>query len=177
SFCAYSHDGIHFKSYKEDIGPYYFRLFYHNNYYYAFAKHKHECGLLLRSSYFNTQFITGPKFINKIRHTAVLKIKNDLHLFYTKIGDKPESIRYTKIKINDSWEKWNICEGTVVLKPDFEYEGSNLPIEESKPGMVKHKVNQIRDPCIYKEGKKIFLLYCIAGEKGIAIAEILSSLS
>ena len=33
-------------------------------------------------------------------------------------------------------------------------------------------VNQLRDPAIFEEGGRIFLLYAIAGEQGIAIGEL-----
>jgi hypothetical protein len=34
-------------------------------------------------------------------------------------------------------------------------------------------VNQLRDPAIYVEDDRIYLLYAIAGESGIAIAELI----
>jgi hypothetical protein len=33
-------------------------------------------------------------------------------------------------------------------------------------------VNQLRDPAIFKENGKIYLLYAVAGEQGIAIGEL-----
>jgi hypothetical protein len=33
-------------------------------------------------------------------------------------------------------------------------------------------VRQLRDPGIYQEGNRTYLLYSVAGEQGIAIAEI-----
>ncbi len=33
-------------------------------------------------------------------------------------------------------------------------------------------VNQLRDPAIYEEDGRVFLLYAVAGESGIAIAEV-----
>jgi hypothetical protein len=33
-------------------------------------------------------------------------------------------------------------------------------------------VNQLRDPAIFEEDGQIYLLYAVAGESGIAIAEI-----
>jgi hypothetical protein len=33
-------------------------------------------------------------------------------------------------------------------------------------------VNQLRDPAIFEEDGRVFLLYAVAGEAGIAIAEV-----
>jgi len=33
-------------------------------------------------------------------------------------------------------------------------------------------VNQLRDPAIFEEDDRVYLLYAVAGESGIAIAEI-----
>jgi len=33
-------------------------------------------------------------------------------------------------------------------------------------------VNQLRDPAIFEENDQVFLLYAVAGESGIAIAEV-----
>jgi len=34
------------------------------------------------------------------------------------------------------------------------------------------RVNQLRDPAIFEENNRIFLLYAIAGEQGIGIGEL-----
>jgi hypothetical protein len=36
-------------------------------------------------------------------------------------------------------------------------------------------VNQLRDPAIFEEDGRIYLLYAIAGEQGIAIGELTKS--
>ena len=38
--------------------------------------------------------------------------------------------------------------------------------------MAYEKVNQLRDPAIFEDDGRIFLLYAVAGEAGIAIAEV-----
>jgi hypothetical protein len=35
------------------------------------------------------------------------------------------------------------------------------------------QVNQLRDPAIFEENGRVYLLYAVAGESGIAIAEVL----
>jgi len=62
-----------------------------------------------------------------------------------------------------------------VLFPETEYEGSNLPLAPSQVGMTADHVRELRDPAIYREGERIYLLYTIKGEYGIAMAELTSS--
>jgi len=33
-------------------------------------------------------------------------------------------------------------------------------------------LNQLRDPTVYEENGRVYLLYAVAGESGIAIAEV-----
>jgi hypothetical protein len=58
------------------------------------------------------------------------------------------------------------------LRPELDYEGAKLPNERSKRGYIDERVNQLRDPAIYEENGETYLLYSVAGESGIAIAEI-----
>jgi len=52
-------------------------------------------------------------------------------------------------------------------------EGADLPLDISMRGMVPTRVRQLRDPAIFIENDRTYLLYTVAGEQGIAIAEIL----
>ena len=57
--------------------------------------------------------------------------------------------------------------------PEKDYEGAHLPLVPSARGAAYGQVRQLRDPCVYMENNRTFLLYSIAGESGIALAEIL----
>ena len=37
---------------------------------------------------------------------------------------------------------------------------------------IAQPVRQLRDPAVYEEGERLWLLYAVQGESGIAIAEI-----
>ena len=39
-------------------------------------------------------------------------------------------------------------------------------------GAAKGKVNQLRDPAIFEEDGRIYLIYSVAGENGLAMAEL-----
>jgi hypothetical protein len=58
-----------------------------------------------------------------------------------------------------------------VLRPTLAYEGANYAIGASDKGSATN-VNQVRDPYILEDGGKTYLYYSIAGESGIAVAEL-----
>ena len=78
----------------------------------------------------------------------------------------------TKINL-DSWEPLSTQR---VLQPRTEYEGALLPVMKSMPGSSTLRyggpVNELRDPYVYKEDDKLYLLYSIAGECGIGLAQL-----
>ena len=45
-------------------------------------------------------------------------------------------------------------------------------MEPSRGGAVNVPVNQLRDPAIFEEDGRVYLLYAVAGERGIALAEV-----
>jgi len=51
------------------------------------------------------------------------------------------------------------------------YEGANFPIMPSVKGPAMN-VNQLRDPYAFEDSGRTYLFYSIAGESGIAVAEI-----
>ena len=46
------------------------------------------------------------------------------------------------------------------------------PLRKSVSGVAKQPMRELRDPAIFVDEGKTWLLYSVAGEKGIAIAEI-----
>jgi hypothetical protein len=59
------------------------------------------------------------------------------------------------------------------LRPQTEYEGARLPLTPSKSGPVKGRENALRDPAIFvDDDSRLYLLYSVAGEAGIAVAEV-----
>ena len=120
----------------------------------------------------------GPMlFGNDFRHCALLERGSTLHVFWTRVGDAPEHILHSTIDIGDDWRSadmstWKPSEPSSVLRPEEPWEGAGLPVEPSVRGQVTTRVNQLRDPAILVEHDRVWLLYCVAGESGIALAEI-----
>ena len=81
----------------------------------------------------------------------------------------------TKVDLEPDWTKWKAVGEQTILQPEMAYEGADLPLAPSKVGKVMERVRELRDPCIYEEGQRVFLLYSVAGESGIGIAELQES--
>ena len=166
---AVSTDGIRFEGRADELGPHYFRVIEHDNYFYAMSMP----GSLHRSADGLSKFESGPQFFNAdMRHSALLIRDDRLYVFFSQAGEQPERILLSTIDLTDDWRQWTATDPIEVLRPELDYEGANLPTEHSKRGYIDERVNQLRDPAIYEENGETYLLYSVAGESGIAIAEI-----
>jgi len=166
---ATSEDGIDFFAREENIGRSYFRAFKHENMTYALAMP----GQFYRSEDGFTNFEEGPRlFAPNMRHSAVIVRDEHLYVFWTRVGDAPESIMLSTIDLRKNWMDWEESEEVVLLKPEFEWEGANAPIEPSVRSTAYGQVNQLRDPALYVEDGNLYLLYAVAGESGIALARV-----
>ncbi len=68
---------------------------------------------------------------------------------------------------------WEESSAIVVLEPEFEWEGANLPAVPSRRDLAPGGVRQLRDPALFEEEGNMYLLYSVAGESGIAIAKVI----
>jgi hypothetical protein len=112
-----------------------------------------------------------------IRHLAVKATNDELLVFYSCIGGAPERIRMNVVRLGPGWDTeqgWSASDPIEVLRAETDAEGAELPIQDSIEGGVEDGVtlNQLRDPAIYSEDDRDYLLYSVAGEAGIGIAEI-----
>ena len=166
---ALSSDGLNFEARNEDLGPAYFRVFHKPDGYYAIAMPGH----FLRSSDGLSGFTPGPTlFAENMRHAAVMVDGPRLSVFYSNAGDCPERILLSVIDVSGDWHSWTESEAIDVLAPELDYEGGDLPREPSVRGQASEPVCQLRDPGIFREDGTDYLLYSVAGERGIAMAEI-----
>ena len=166
---ATSPDGIRFQVRPEVLGRTYMRAFKHEGYTYAMAMP----GQFYRSRDGLSGFEEGPRLFNPaMRHAALLKRGETLDVFWTQVGHIPERILLSAIEISTDWTKWSESAPVEVLRPQRDWEGADLPLQRSLRSTAYGRVNQLRDPAIYEENGRIFLLYAVAGESGIAIAEV-----
>jgi hypothetical protein len=175
---ALSTDGIHFKPFPKKIGEPYFRVFQWEGYYYAVTR----SGSLVRSKdglgpfgEANNAFddTTRDKATKAaIRHTALKLDGKTLSVFFSRAGDTPERILVSRAELVGPHTSWRLSAPQEVLQPELDYEGGNLPLQASRGGLINVPVRQLRDPAIFREDGKTYLLYSVAGEHGIAIAEL-----
>ena len=166
---AVSGDGIEFRARPEIIARPYLRAFQHGGATYAIAMP----GQIYRSEDGLSAFSEGPLLFNpRMRHCAVLKRGQCLHVFWTQVGHAPERILMSTIDLSGPWTEWRETEALEVMRPEFPWEGADLPVEPSISSVAYGPVNQLRDPAIFEEDGRVFLLYAVAGEAGIAIAEL-----
>lgn len=188
---AISQDGVHFRlAVAKPIGEPYFRVFQREGWHYAVDR----TGNLVRSRDGLTgwearedTFALGKQSMGKfaeavhepegkkwMRHTALKVAGDELSVFFTRTGDAPESILMSTAEMTGDWTTWRLSSPVAVLEPETDYEGGNRNIETSRPGsrLNRGPIRALQDPCIYREGDKTYLLYAVAGESGIAIAEL-----
>lgn len=166
---ATSRNGIDFTVQPEILGRSYFRVFAHGGMTYALAMP----GQLYRSNDGLGGFDAGPVLFNpRMRHAALLKRGDILHVFWTQVGDAPERILLSRIELSGDWRSWKDGVAVEVLRPEHSWEGADAPLVASVRSTAYGPVNQLRDPAILEDGSRVYLLYAVAGESGIAIAEL-----
>jgi hypothetical protein len=173
---ATSKDGINFKPEHKILGESYFRVFRWDNQFYALAK-----GGLYRSADGYSYFEKGRDPYRRInygdssihlRHLALLQRGNTIYIFYSRIGDAPEHIQCSLMQLTKDWTNWEASAPVNVLESENDYEGVKIPVAKSVSGASKNPVHELRDPAIFEELGKTYILYSVAGELGIAIAEL-----
>lgn len=167
---ATSTDGIHFTSGKEVLGRTYWRAFPHDGMTYALAMP----GIFYRSKDALSGFETGPTLFHpQMRHSAVFQRGKTLYVIWTEVGaEPPERLLLSTIDMSDPWETWKESAPVEILRPKKDWEGADRPLAKSVRSFAPGRVNQLRDPAIYEENGRIYLLYAVAGESGIALAEL-----
>lgn len=106
------------------------------------------------------------------RHNALWRRDRELFVFYSSWGDEPESIMVGKINLEGPWQDWRPSPPETILQPEEPYEGGLLPLEASRRGACNEPVRQLRDPGIFEEEGRLWLIYSIAGEQGLALARL-----
>lgn len=160
-----SDDGLTFKSDDSTIiCSFYARRFIFNNKEYIISKNGNiDCNLY---RIINGEVKLIGSLIDKCRHTSVYVMNDHLYIFYSKIGDAPEHIRYMKVDSN-----WNVISSNEIMRPSYDWEGAAHIKVSSQPGKATN-VHQLRDPYVFNHLGQLYLLYSYAGESGIAIAQL-----
>jgi len=172
---AESADGLHFTlASTQNIAKYYLRAFSWGGITYGLQKGWSTAPAELGASSNGIDRFTPIKVLGggSIRHMAVLLDGSTLLVFYSVIGDAPERILLSSIRLDSGPpSSWELSPPIEVLRPELGYEGAQRPVAPSVKGPATN-VNQLRDPYVFQEDGKTYLFYGIAGESGIALAEL-----
>lgn len=177
TFAATSVDGLHFNAHPEALGPSYARIFRHDGWWYglfgtgAITLSRSKDGI---SGFNQGPVVLPPAWLGKIapRHLAVQKSGRLLRVYHTRRGDAPERVLHGTIDLAKDWRQWKVRGKTELLRPVTDFEGANLPVQRSRIGPAKGRENALRDPAVFEDNGRTWLLYAVAGESGIALAEI-----
>lgn len=180
---ALSSDGVHFEKQGTQIAGAYFRMWRYDGWYYGLSMP----ALLYRSRDGLTDWEYGGNLVshlcgaeNKLRtdsgqmprHGAVRVVENTLQFFHSRFENEPEHIVMSTIDMKPDWKQWKLEGCTSVIKPEHNWEGADCPKVKSQRGAVHERAWQLRDPAVYEEDGKLFLVYSVAGEAGLGIAEV-----
>ena len=62
----------------------------------------------------------------------------------------------------------------MILKPEFDWEGANLPISTSSVGGLTKQEHALRDPFLFEQSDEVYMVYTGGGENSIGIAKTLN---
>jgi hypothetical protein len=180
TYVATSTDGIHFKADPHGFGAPYMRAFRYKGYVYGLGMSDkaslypvwRRSGQFYRSRTGLPPFESGPRIIDEMRHAGLLVRGDTLHVFYTFVGDDPERIYHVQVDLRPDWTEWTASAPTEVLAPEKPYEGVDVAAAQSRGGMSMGRERALRDPAVLEDDGHVYLYYDVAGEKGIAVAEV-----
>jgi len=178
---ASSSDGLNWEACNEFLAWSYLRVFEYGGWFYGvevqgnlYRSRRPDADWEMRPQKLITPSPINDEFGEReatIRHCAMWRSGDTLVLFYSRKRDAPERILASTIQLGEDWNAWQASEPVDVLAPEMDYEGAAHPNQPS----VKSAgigVRQLRDPCIFEEDNQVYLFYSIAGEEGIALAEL-----
>ena len=179
---AISSDGLRFEAREAVLGPPYWRTFEWEGWRYALGMP----GRFYRSHDGLDDWEEGPQaFAEEVervvggkttpcgmRHSAVRVRGDSMEVFYSNRGDCPERILMSTVRLAGDWKDWRPSASLEILQPEMDYEGVDAPRVPSRGGSIHEPAWQLRDPAIYEEDGEAYLLYSVAGERGIGMAKI-----
>ena len=108
----------------------------------------------------------------KARHFAVRVVGDVLRVYFSRTGDAPEHLLRSDVALSDDWMTWRATPPVSVLRPERAWEGGDLPATPSRGGAIHEPACQLRDPAVFGEHGRVYLVYSVAGESGLGIAEV-----
>jgi len=169
---AESADGLSFTALPGIVRSNYLRVFQYRDEWYGLAMP----GILYRSHNGIDNFVPRDKLLFEpdMRHAGLWLQGDTLYVFWSRVGDAPESILVSAVNLSASnWDEWRATEPWVLLRPELPWEGSELEVETSLRGELGLPANELRDPFVFTdEDGQTYLLYVGSGEQAIGLARL-----
>ena len=175
---AFSKNGQLFTVKPPLLGPSYLRAFQWRKRWYS----THLWGVMGVFETFNNAprsiaHATLPKQITgaphtKIRHGHISQVGEHMHFVFSRVGDTPECILHCSIALSENQQNWRFGPVTTLLRPKEAWEGFGRDPVKSVEGSVWEWIPELRDPCLFYEEGKLWLLYSGGGERGIGLAKL-----
>lgn len=196
---AISEDGVNFRSLDRVVGPAYLQVFQHRGRWFAL---NHSGVLReakqLGEPFEPIAKVIGPDILAAVdpallgepgavpveqrptkgpfrytmRHVGVDTWDDRLVVYFSCVGHRPERILCTVIDLAGAPETWKARGAYEVLRPERRWEGADRPLAYSRGGISTTRVRELRDPAVYREGERAWLVYSIAGEHGLGLARL-----
>ena len=162
---AVSEDGIQFREHSQDLGASYFRVFRWRGDVYALAVGGELYRARNPADPWTEMWETGVYPFRSegtprapFRHAAVQLDGDTLTVYFSRVRDAPERIMRSTILLTDDWRSWRASDPVTLLEPAEPYEGADLPVEPSQGGAAPGRTRQLRDPAVFREGGRTYLL-------------------
>lgn len=169
---AQSRDGIEFEVLDAGVFSTYLRGFDYRDERFLLGMP----GVIYRSDSLDQGFVPRDRILFEpdMRHCAVWVEGNTLHVLWSRVGDAPESILYSRVDMSSrNWDDWRATEGVEVMRPDRPWEGSELAVLPSLRGEIDLASHELRDPYVLRDSDgSLYLYYVGSGEQAIGVANL-----
>ncbi len=106
-------------------------------------------------------------FLRSLPDGQVLEVINSW------VGDAPERLLVSHLRPSGTQGTWRVSPGVgELLRSEHDWEGRQFPVLPSLDGSAV-EVQQLRDPSLFLDEGRLFLLYSGAGEMAIGMAELI----
>jgi len=164
-----SSDGVTFRDSSSIQGPSWMAVFECDGRRYAMGRD----GYLYESDNTTDPFVRRRHLFENSRHFGVFVDGDRLEVYYSRPNEIPESIYRATTDLSSGAEQWNFDESELILCPETEYEGEDVPLDASKIRSPAERKREVRDPKVFFDGSNKYLSYAAAGQSAIAIARLI----
>ncbi|GEM_PF-905189 len=120
---------------------------------------------------------TATQGVEEPRHLGFLKQTDGVRVFFSQVNGTPERIQAVDLSFHQSedWDDWTLSPETPleIYRPTTAWEGMENPdLGPSQNGPASNGEHALRDPELYQEDGKTYLLYSGGGEDALGLVKL-----